>query len=159
MTFTPELARRQFSALSQLIDGKPAIFFDGPGGAQVSRSVLEKMTDYLGAYNANLGGHYFSSRVTGEVMGQARAPMSDTPRCGATSPACFLCSNPVPNRLFGSDTRQPHSVTFAPGQSKSGKEATIGKQLARRPLRHDRREEKWRHKAPNHAAMPGLLFT
>lgn len=30
------------------------------------------MTDYLGKYNANLGGHYFSSRVTGEVMGQAR---------------------------------------------------------------------------------------
>lgn len=42
MTFTPELARRQFSALSQHIDGKPAIFFDGPGGAQVSRGVLEK---------------------------------------------------------------------------------------------------------------------
>lgn len=41
MTFTPELARRQFSALSQHIDGKPAIFFDGPGGAQVSRGVLE----------------------------------------------------------------------------------------------------------------------
>jgi cysteine desulfurase family protein (TIGR01976 family) len=72
MTFTPELARAQFSALSQHIDGKPAIFFDGPGGAQVSRGVLEKMTDYLGTYNANLGGHYFSSRVTGEVMGQAR---------------------------------------------------------------------------------------
>nr|WP_254925139.1 aminotransferase class V-fold PLP-dependent enzyme [Serratia marcescens] len=72
MTFTPELARAQFSALSQQIDGKPAIFFDGPGGAQVSRGVLEKMTDYLGRYNANLGGHYFSSRVTGEVMGQAR---------------------------------------------------------------------------------------
>ena len=45
MTFTPELARAQFSALSQQIDGKPAIFFDGPGGAQVSRGVLEKMTD------------------------------------------------------------------------------------------------------------------
>ena len=72
MTFTPELARRQFSALSRQIDGKPAIFFDGPGGAQVSRGVLEKMTDYLGKYNANLGGHYFSSRVTGEVMSQAR---------------------------------------------------------------------------------------
>lgn len=71
MTFTPELARRQFSALSQHIDGKPAIFFDGPGGAQVSRGVLEN--DGLpGKYNANPGGHYFSSRVTGEVMGQAR---------------------------------------------------------------------------------------
>ena len=30
MTFTPELARRQFSALSQHIDGKPAIFSAAP---------------------------------------------------------------------------------------------------------------------------------
>ncbi|MBO2006804.1 hypothetical protein J4732_09110 [Serratia marcescens] len=41
MTFTPELARRQFSALSQHIDGKPAIFSTAPA-AQVSRGVLEK---------------------------------------------------------------------------------------------------------------------
>ncbi len=72
MTFTPELARAQFSALSQHIDGKPAIFSTAPAAHRVSRGVLEKMTDYLGKYNANLGGHYFSSRVTGEVMGQAR---------------------------------------------------------------------------------------
>lgn len=72
MTFTPELARDQFSALTQHYNDQPVIFFDGPGGSQVSRGVLEKMTDYLGKYNANLGGHYFSSHVTGEVMNNAR---------------------------------------------------------------------------------------
>ncbi|MDW5502015.1 cysteine desulfurase-like protein [Pseudomonas lundensis] len=72
MTFTPELARAQFSALSQHYNDKPVIFFDGPGGSQVSQSVLKKMTDYLGKYNANLGGHYFSSHMTGEVMNHAR---------------------------------------------------------------------------------------
>ncbi|WBL71859.1 cysteine desulfurase-like protein [Serratia liquefaciens] len=72
MTFTPELARAQFSALSQHYNDQPVIFFDGPGGSQVSRGVLEKMTDYLGKYNANLGGHYFSSHLTGEVMNHAR---------------------------------------------------------------------------------------
>lgn len=72
MTFTPELARAQFSALSQHYNDKPVIFFDGPGGSQVSHSVLEKMTDYLGKYNANLGGQYFSSHMTGEVMNHAR---------------------------------------------------------------------------------------
>ncbi|MBL1188619.1 cysteine desulfurase-like protein, partial [Escherichia coli] len=50
----------------------PVILFDGPGGSQDSRGVLEKMTDYLGKYNANLGGHYFSSHVSGEVMNNAR---------------------------------------------------------------------------------------
>ncbi|HEJ7884919.1 TPA: cysteine desulfurase-like protein [Serratia liquefaciens] len=72
MTFTPEIARAQFSALTQHYNDQPVIFFDGPGGSQVSRGVLEKMTDYLGKYNANLGGHYFSSHVTGEVMNNAR---------------------------------------------------------------------------------------
>lgn len=72
MTFTPELARAQFSALTQHYNDQPVIFFDGPGGSQVSRGVLEKMTDYLGKYNANLGGHYFSSHLTGEVMNHAR---------------------------------------------------------------------------------------
>jgi len=72
MSFTPELARAQFSALSQRHDDKPVIFFDGPGGSQVSHGVLEKMTGYLGKYNANLGGHYFSSHKTTEVMNHAR---------------------------------------------------------------------------------------
>ncbi|WP_129543245.1 cysteine desulfurase-like protein [Serratia sp. 1D1416] len=72
MTFTPELARAQFSALRQRHDDRPVIFFDGPGGSQVSQGVLEKMTDYLGKYNANLGGHYFSSHRTTEVMDHAR---------------------------------------------------------------------------------------
>lgn len=73
MTFTPERARSQFGALSQHYQDKPAIFFDGPGGSQVSHSVLEKMTGYLGSYNANLGGHYFSSQMTEQVMHNARA--------------------------------------------------------------------------------------
>jgi len=72
MTFSPELARAQFSALNQHYNDKPVIFFDGPGGSQVSQAVLGKMTDYLGKYNANLGGHYFSSHKTTEVMEQTR---------------------------------------------------------------------------------------
>jgi selenocysteine lyase/cysteine desulfurase len=42
MTFTPELARAQFSALTQHYNDQPVIFFDGPGGSQVSQGVLEK---------------------------------------------------------------------------------------------------------------------
>ena len=51
--------RGQFPALNQLVDGKTPIFFDGPGGAQVPHSVLSAMTDYLGHFNANLGGAFF----------------------------------------------------------------------------------------------------
>ncbi len=72
MPFTHNEAREQFSALSQIHNGKPVVFFDGPGGSQVPRSVLEDMTQYLGHYNSNLGGHYFSSHITTELMQDAR---------------------------------------------------------------------------------------
>ncbi|MFI8416770.1 cysteine desulfurase-like protein [Serratia sp. NPDC078593] len=98
MTFTPERARAQFSALSQYVNDKPVIFFDGPGGSQVSRTVLGKMTDYLGYANANLGGHYFSSQVAGEVMNHVRESV------------CALFNAPSPdNIVFGMNMT---SLTF-----------------------------------------------
>ncbi|MCG9750876.1 cysteine desulfurase-like protein [Vibrio brasiliensis] len=72
MSFTPNLARAQFSALSQTHNDLPVVFLDGPGGAQVPGSVLEAMNAYLGYFNSNLGGHYFSSRNTTDLMKQAR---------------------------------------------------------------------------------------
>ncbi|MDP4492628.1 cysteine desulfurase-like protein [Vibrio sp. AH4] len=72
MRFIPELVREQFPALSQKVKGKPVVFFDGPGGSQVPQSVLDAMVAYLGRYNANLGGHYFSSHKTVELVQSAR---------------------------------------------------------------------------------------
>lgn len=72
MNFTPNLVRAQFGALQQIHNDLPVMFLDGPGGSQVPHSVLEAMTDYLGFYNANLGGHYFSSQKTTELMKEAR---------------------------------------------------------------------------------------
>lgn len=72
MTFTPELARAQFTALSQTWQDKPIVFLDGPGGSQVPQTVLDQMVAYLGHYNSNLGGHYFSSQKTVDLMLQAR---------------------------------------------------------------------------------------
>ena len=70
--FSLEAVRGQFSALSQMHNDKPVIFFDGPGGSQVPQSVIDQMSHYLGHYNSNLGGHYFSSRITTDLMQQAR---------------------------------------------------------------------------------------
>lgn len=64
--------RGQFPALNQLVEGKAPIFFDGPGGAQVPHAVLTAMTDYLGHFNANLGGPFFSARVTEQQALRAR---------------------------------------------------------------------------------------
>ncbi len=72
MNFNLEQVRGQFSALHQYHNDKPVTFFDGPGGSQVPQSVLDAMIGYLGHYNSNLGGHYFSSQITVDVMAQAR---------------------------------------------------------------------------------------
>lgn len=73
MTFTPDQVRSQFSALTQTIDEFPVLFLDGPGGSQVPNSVLTAMTEYLGYSNSNLGGHFFSSQTTNNVMDTARS--------------------------------------------------------------------------------------
>ena len=72
MSFTLNDVRQQFSALGQYHNGKPVTFFDGPGGSQVPENVLASMTEYLGHFNSNLGGHYFSSQKTTSLMQQAR---------------------------------------------------------------------------------------
>ncbi|MDA0109997.1 MULTISPECIES: cysteine desulfurase-like protein [unclassified Vibrio] len=72
MHFTPSSAREHFSALHQSYNGQSVVFLDGPGGSQVPGSVLKAMTDYLGQYNSNLGGHYFSSKETVELVTKAR---------------------------------------------------------------------------------------
>lgn len=69
--------REQFPALMQNVDGKSPIFLDGPGGSQVPTSVLNAMTAYLGHYNSNLGGAFFSSDKTVELMANARQAAAD----------------------------------------------------------------------------------
>lgn len=69
--------RALFPALQYQHNGQPAIFLDGPGGSQVSQGVLTAMQDYLGRFNANLGGAYFSSKETEKVMHQARLAAKD----------------------------------------------------------------------------------
>ncbi|UXI04448.1 cysteine desulfurase-like protein [Photobacterium sp. TY1-4] len=73
MPFTPEAVRDAFPALSQIVNDQPVYFFDGPGGSQVPTPVLDAMTAYLGHYNSNLGGAFFSSEKTVEVVAKARS--------------------------------------------------------------------------------------
>ncbi|HDM8186094.1 TPA: cysteine desulfurase-like protein [Vibrio harveyi] len=72
MNFNLNQIREQFPALAQYHNNRPVTFFDGPGGSQVPQSVLDSMVSYLGHFNSNLGGHYFSSQATVDVMQSAR---------------------------------------------------------------------------------------
>ena len=52
-------------------------YFDGPGGTQVPRAVVETMTDYLLHHNANTHWRYPSSQETDGIIEGARQAMAD----------------------------------------------------------------------------------
>jgi cysteine desulfurase family protein (TIGR01976 family) len=70
-------ARANFPALSRLYDGRPALFFDGPGGTQVCRQSIQAVTDYFENRCANGGGAFETSRRTDETVLMARQAMAD----------------------------------------------------------------------------------
>ncbi|MDB9523053.1 cysteine desulfurase-like protein, partial [Dolichospermum circinale CS-1225] len=73
--------RSQFPALTQTINKKPAIFFDGPGGTQVPGGVLDAISDYLVRSNANVHGTFATSLRTDALIISARAAIADFLGC------------------------------------------------------------------------------
>src|ERR1044072_6262468 len=64
--------RRHFPALERVHNGYPVAYFDGPGGTQVPRYVVEQMTDYLYHHNANTHWAYLTSAETDAALEHAR---------------------------------------------------------------------------------------
>jgi cysteine desulfurase family protein (TIGR01976 family) len=69
--------RKQFPALALQDAGRPAVYFDGPGGTQVPESVIAAMTHYLVATNANHGGPFRTSRESDATVAAAHEAMAD----------------------------------------------------------------------------------
>jgi cysteine desulfurase family protein (TIGR01976 family) len=69
--------RRCFPALVRTHNGYPVAYFDGPGGTQVPRSVVEAMNDYLYHHNANTHWAYPTSEETDAIIGSARSVLAD----------------------------------------------------------------------------------
>jgi len=82
-TFDIEWVRRQFPALALQVNGKPAVYFDGPAGTQVPQRVIDAMREYLTGSNANTHGAFATSRKSDEVIAQAHAAMADLLGCDA----------------------------------------------------------------------------
>jgi len=64
--------RRQFPALERVHNGHPVAYFDGPGGTQVPRPVVDAMADYLFHHNANTHWLYPTSEETDALLQRAR---------------------------------------------------------------------------------------
>ncbi len=77
MTFDLEAIRSQFPALS-IIDGEsPRIYFDNPGGTQVSQMVVDGMSDCLIQSNANIQGYFRTSHMVDALIESAHEAMAD----------------------------------------------------------------------------------
>ena len=69
--------RDHFPALERRHEGQSVAYFDGPGGTQVPRGVVEAMADYLYHHNANTHWAFPSSLETDEMIARARRAVAD----------------------------------------------------------------------------------
>jgi cysteine desulfurase family protein (TIGR01976 family) len=76
VTSTTEI-RGHFPALARIHNGYPVAYFDGPGGTQVPRTVVEAMNDYLFHHNANTHWAYPTSEETDAIIDSARSVLAD----------------------------------------------------------------------------------
>src|SRR5947208_12035611 len=72
-----EEIRRCFPALGRVYNGYPVAYFDGPGGTQVPRTVVEAMNNYLYHHNANTHWAYPTSEETDAIIDSARSVLAD----------------------------------------------------------------------------------
>ena len=118
--------RSQFPSLSQTVNGAPAVFLDGPGGTQVTQSVIDAISGYLQGSNANTHGAFATSQRTDEVIASARSAMADFLACdpgevvfGANMTSLtFQMSRAIGRELQPGDeivvTRLDHGANFSP---------------------------------------------
>ena len=119
--------RKQFPSLGQTVNGKPAIFFDAPGGTQVPQRVIDAISEYLSKWNANLGGAFLTSQRSELIVEQAHQAMADF----------FNCS---PDEVvFGANMT---SLTFALSRA-IGRELKSGDELLVTCLDHDGNVSPW----------------
>ena len=76
-TLDLSIYRRYFPSLELEVRGRPAIYFDNPGGTQVVLQVIDGMTRYLREANANTHGAFLTSQRSDEVIARARQGMAD----------------------------------------------------------------------------------
>jgi cysteine desulfurase family protein (TIGR01976 family) len=76
-TFDVDAIRTRFPALSLTHDGRPFVYFDGPGGTQVPQSVIDAVVGYYRQSNANHGGTFLTSERSDAIVEDAHAAIAD----------------------------------------------------------------------------------
>lgn len=117
-----------FPALEQHDEtGRQYVYFDGPGGTQVPRTVIDAMAAYFKQANANCGGPFITSRRNDEMIVNARNAMSDFLNAGSEreiifganmTTLTFTISRAIGRRLQSGDeiivTHLDHDANISP---------------------------------------------
>ncbi|MEO7673375.1 MAG: cysteine desulfurase-like protein [Pyrinomonadaceae bacterium] len=120
--------RAHFPALERIHNGHPVAYFDGPGGTQVPRTVVDAMSDYLYNHNANTHWGYPTSDETDAMIEDARHAFAD-----------FL--NASPDEIaFGQNMT---SLTFHLARS-LGRQFSEGDEIVVTELDHHANVDTWR---------------
>ncbi len=129
--------RSQFPALSEAVDGQPAVFFDGPGGTQVPQSVIDAISVYLRTSNANTDGAFATSRRSDAMLLGARSAMADFLGCSAEevifganmTSLTFATSWAIGRELKPGDeivvTRLDHGANYSPWMALEERGVTV----------------------------------
>lgn len=128
MSFDPSTIRSLFPALAQEVAGRPAVFFDGPGGTQVPQMVIDAISGYLARDNANTHGAFATSQRTDATIAAAHAAMADLLGCD-------------PDEVFFGQNMT--SLTFALSRA-IGRELQPGDEIVVTRLDHDANVAPWR---------------
>ena len=123
--------RQHFPALERVHNGYPVAYFDGPGGTQVPRYVVEKMTDYLYHHNANTHWAYPTSAETDAAIEHAREVCAD-----------FLNASPAEIAFGANMTTLTYHLSRALGRNYS-----TGDEIVVTELDHHANVDPWRRLA------------
>ena len=77
MILSPQEIRSLFPALQRRHNGNPVAYFDGAGGTQTPRLVVDAVADYLLNHNANTHWEYPTSHETDAIIDSARHTFGD----------------------------------------------------------------------------------
>ncbi len=120
--------RSQFPALALMDGGRPAVYFDGPGGTQVPQRVVDAMAHYLIHTNSNHGGAFRTTRESDAVLHAAHEAMADL--LNAASPREIV---------FGANMT---TLTFSVSRA-IGRELNAGDEILITRLDHDANRAPW----------------
>jgi len=123
-----EAIRDHFPALERLHNGNPVAYFDGPGGTQVPRMVVEAMNDYLYNHNANTHWEYPTSNETDQIIENSRSTIAE-----------FLNASPE-EVAFGQNMT---SLTFHLARA-LGRQFSEGDEIVVTELDHHANSDTWR---------------